>query len=93
MARQRLTVLTTFYWFGSQATSTRVKLAVQSLCCSAVQCQPFINAPMCSGSAVEVSRSQTCMSVMHVARQGLCRMTMVFIRWVASVGSGETVTD
>jgi len=93
VARQRLTVLTTFYWFGSQATSTIVKLAVQLLCCSAVQCQPFINAPLCSGSAVVVSRSQTYMSVMHATRQGLCRMTMVFAWWVVSVGSGEMVAD
>jgi len=93
VARQRLTVLTTFYWFGSQATSTRVKLVVQSLCCCAGQCQPFIYAPLCLGSAVEVSRSQTLMSVMHAIRQGLCRMTMVFARWVVSVGSGETDAD
>ena len=93
MARQRLIVLTTFYWFGSQATSTRVVLVVQSLCCSAMQCQPFTNAPLCSGSAVEVSRSQTCMSVMHAARRGLCLMTMVFERWVISVGSREMVAD
>lgn len=86
-------MLTKFYWFESQATSIRVKLAVQSVCCSAVQCQPFTNAPLCSGSAVEISRSRTYMSVMQATRQGICRMTMVFARWVVSVGSGEMVAD